>query len=117
MKLKFKPWPKPAGIRNKFRTGARLKQRRLAIKPVPRRKGDLPPPRIKYGPDTFRCVFLLSLKDFRILQICLEDLGLEPGSYSQALQTILREWKAFKDQGHHAVASEMPPKTGEGGAE
>jgi len=59
-------------------------------------------------------MFTLSLHEYRILQICMQERGIEPGNYNAALQTILSEWKALKEQVHHpvliAVPGDMLPK-------
>lgn len=121
MKLRFRPCPKPAPSQPSNRSRPVYDRPQRMVKPTPRNKGEKVPARFKSQPGYIRCMFTLSLREYRILQICMEERGLEPGSYNAALQTILSEWRALKDQVHHPVLMAVPveklPKTSKRGEE
>jgi hypothetical protein len=108
MKLRFKPHPKPSTRQPGQQTNPRTSLAQSKVQPRPKTKGDSSPTRLKSRPGYIRCVFTLSLSEYRILQICMEERGLGPGSYNAALQTILREWKVLKERQHRPALISVP---------
>jgi hypothetical protein len=121
MKLRFKPCPKPAPTQPRIKPRSVSQHSAHKLKSRARIQGDPKPTRPKVQPGYIRRMFTLSLSEYRILQICMQERGLDPGSYDAALQTILSEWKALKDQVHHpvliAVPADMLPKSARHGEE
>jgi hypothetical protein len=118
MKRRFNPQPKPGT--KKPGTRSKHGSQREPVKPHHLPGHARAFAMLKSKPGYVRCQFTLTLGEYRIIQLCMQERGLGPGNYNAALQTILAEWKALRDQPHHpvlmVVPADMLPKD-EGGGE